>query len=202
MENERFYVPFDACEVRAMDGEGGTPVLTGYAAIFNALSEDLGGFREVIRPGAFTDTLARRDDVRALFNHDPNMILGRTSNGRLVLSEDERGLSMTLMLPNTTYANDLRESIRLRDVTQMSFGFIVRKENQRRDANDTGFLRELLQVDLFDVSPVTYPAYPSTTVSTRMREFIEQETKPETTPAPWRVQLSKRRLDLQTKEIS
>ena len=85
MKLERRY--FAVEELRADDGDG---TIQGYAAVFDSPSLNLGGFREIVRPGAFTQSV-QRDDVRALFNHDPNFVLGRTKSGTLALLEDERG---------------------------------------------------------------------------------------------------------------
>lgn len=152
-------------EVRADDGAPKT--LIGYAAIFGAETEIAGLFREVIKPGAFTAAVGR-DDCRCLFNHDPNFVIGRTTSGTLTLSEDETGLRYTVTPPNTTWANDLMVSVARGDISQSSFAFRVTEEkwidSGKRDVLP---LREILSVDLFDVSPVAYPAYESTTVSAR-----------------------------------
>lgn len=152
-------------EVRA---EADVPsVLTGYAAVFDSPTEIAGLFREVIKPGAFRSAIGR-DDVRALFNHDPNFVIGRTTSGTLTLSEDETGLRYTVTPPDTAWANDLMVSVRRGDITQSSFAFRVTEEkwvdSGKRDVLP---MREILSVDLFDVSPVAYPAYESTTVSAR-----------------------------------
>ena len=137
-------------------------ILSGHAAVFNKWSEQMGFFKEQIAPGAFRKTI-QEADVRALFNHDPNYPLGRTTNGTLKLWEDDVGLAYELQLPNTSYAKDLRESIKRGDVTQNSIGMVVVKEKWSTD----GKKRTLLEVRLYDVSPVTFPAYPQTDVSAR-----------------------------------
>jgi len=138
--------------------------ISGYAAVFDR-ETDIGGlFREVIRPGAFSTAITRGDDVRALFNHDPNLVLGRTKAGKLRLSQDERGLKYDISPPTATWAGDLRESIKRGDVSQSSFAFRV---HQERWTSGHLPLREVLEAELFDVSPVTYPAYAATTVSAR-----------------------------------
>jgi hypothetical protein len=142
--------------------------LSGYAAIFDTETVIAGLFREVIRPGAFAGAVGR-DDVRALFNHDPNFVLGRTTSGTLVLAEDATGLSYTVTPPETTWAKDLVTSVSRGDVTQSSFAFRVVQEKWPTVARDAMALREILAVELFDVSPVTYPAYETTTVSARAR---------------------------------
>ena len=141
--------------------------ITGYAARFGVWSEDLGGFKERIKQGAFAKTI-KDGDVRLLFNHDPNFILARTANGTMTLQEDRKGLEFTASLPNTTYANDLKESIKRGDISQNSFGFrtINDKWKISDDKNELDE-RTLTEVKLFDVSPVTFPAYPQTSVKVR-----------------------------------
>lgn len=145
-------------EIR-QDSPENPPVITGYAAVFNSYSEDLGYFRELIRPGAFTGAIPR-DDVRALWNHDPNYVLGRNRAGTLSLAEDERGLRVEIRPPETQWAKDLLVSIGRGDVNQMSFGFEVLADSWRTENGQE--IRELIEVKLYDVSPVTYPAYPAT----------------------------------------
>lgn len=139
----------------------------GYAALFNVVSEELWGFREEIAPGAFAQTLQDGTDVRALFNHDPNLVLGRSTAGTLRLQEDDRGLAFEIDLPDTSYAQDLWRLIERRDVSQMSFGFLVVTDEWRMQ--DGLPLRTVRTADLFDVSPVTYPAYAETNVAVRSR---------------------------------
>jgi HK97 family phage prohead protease len=146
--------------------DGAFPKIRGYAAVFNQLSQPLGwGIRERIKPGAFKETIANGADVRALFNHDPSQILGRNKAGTLRLEEDNIGLRYVIDPPNTTLGRDVIESIRRGDVTQSSFGFRSKDEEYKKENGE--FVRELVAVDLFDVSPVTYPAYTGTSVSVR-----------------------------------
>lgn len=152
------------------------PVITGYAAVFNSYSEDLGYFREIIRQGAFQAAIPR-DDVRALWNHDPNYVLGRNKAGTLSLAEDERGLRVEIRPPETQWAKDLLVSMQRGDVNQMSFGFEVLSDSWRTENGQE--IRELIEVKLYDVSPVTYPAYPATTVSARSAKEI-YEARPQT----------------------
>lgn len=157
---------FPVEELRVHDEDGG-PRIQGYAALFNSRSENLGGFHEIIKPGAFTKTLNDGADVRALWNHDPNFVLGRTKSGTLKLEQDARGLRVDITPPDTQWAKDHVETIRRGDVSQMSFGFRVIDDNWRNDEESALQVRELREVSLFDVSPVTYPAYPQTTVDIR-----------------------------------
>jgi HK97 family phage prohead protease len=139
----------------------GKDVVIGHAAVFNSLSEDLGGFREKIQPGAFDDVL--KNDVRAYFNHDPNYLLGRTSAGTLRLSVDEQGLRYELDVPNTTAGRDLKENMRLGNITQSSFAFTIGKDGDAWERAENGAdIRTIKKVKrLYDVSPVSLPAYPS-----------------------------------------
>lgn len=160
------------------EAEDGTGTVTGYAAVFNKEITIGGWFREQIAPGAFTDALKRPDDVRALFNHDPNELLGRTSNKTLRLTQDARGLRYEIDLPDTSKAQDVRKLIQRGDVDGSSFGFIV-DGVQVSDANDDQKLplRTVTSVELFDVSPVTYPAYPQTSVQARDAMTAARETE-------------------------
>lgn len=146
----------------------GKPVLRGHAAVFGQLSEDLGGFREQIAVGAFLEAI-EKDDVRALFNHDPNFVLGRNRAKTLTLAEDSRGLAFEIETPDTQTVRDLVLSpIERGDVSQMSFGFGVRPGGQDWAKDDEGrTIRTLKKVRLFDISPVTFPAYPQTDVAVR-----------------------------------
>jgi HK97 family phage prohead protease len=165
---------FVADELR-IDGSNNRPVITGHAAVFNQRSLDLGGFYEIIQPGAFSKTI-KTADVRALFNHDENHVLGRVKSGTLSLSEDERGLFARIVPPDSIWANDLLESIQRGDIDQMSFGFNVpNKEGQRWNREGSDMVRTLVEVNLYDVSPVTNPAYPQTDVSAR--SFFEGKIK-------------------------
>ena len=153
--------------------DGGEVRLVGHAAVFNSLSEDLGGFREQIMPGAFTDAI-EADDVRALFNHDPNFVLGRNRSKTLRMAEDARGLAIEIKLPDTQTVRDLVVApIERGDVSQMSFGFSVKPGGQDWAKDDEGrVIRTLKKVRLFDVSPVTYPAYQQTDIAVReLRSF-------------------------------
>jgi len=154
-------------------GEGHT--LSGYAAVFNRSSVDLGWFTEEIAPGAFTEAL-QQDDVRALVDHDSSRILGRTKSGTLRLSEDDVGLRMEVDLPDTTAGRDINESVKRGDVSGASFGFRVKDADwETKDGKDH---RTLRSVELFDVGPVTFPAYPDTAVAVRSCEQWKKEREP------------------------
>jgi len=152
--------------------------LSGYAAVFNSLSENLGGFREKIDPGAFANAL-KKSDCRALFNHDSNFVLGRQSAKTLRLKEDDKGLFMECDLPDTQFARDLTVSIERGDINQQSFGFIVKIDSWEEDRDTGKTTRTLIEIDeLMDVSPVTFPAYPDTDVAKRsLEEYRTSENR-------------------------
>jgi HK97 family phage prohead protease len=155
-----------ASELRA---KSGSKVLAGYAAKFNSRSQDLGGFREQIAPGAFTKTLAGGADVRALVNHDPSMILGRNKSGTLRLEQDSIGLAFEIDMPDTQMASDVLKSVQRGDIDGCSFGMICTSDNWQDASDSSGYyaLRTVNECELFDVSVVTYPAYASTSVEAR-----------------------------------
>lgn len=153
-------------EVRAAPAaENGALRFEGYAAVFNSFSEDLGGFREMILPGAFSNGV--NDDVRCLLNHDPNYVLGRNKAGTLKLEQDERGLKFEVTAPDTAWARDLYKSVQRGDIDQCSFGFSVMPDGETWRRTPTGDERILSALRLYDVSIVTYPAYPDTTAGVR-----------------------------------
>lgn len=151
----------------AKDGSIGT--LTGYAAVFGAWSEDLGGFREKIRTGAFKKSLEAGDDVRALMAHDTAAVIGRRSAKTLDIGEDEKGLRFEIKLPNTSHARDLVESVKRGDISGMSFGFETIEDSwtHRKEGEAFVYERELVEVRLIEVSPVAFPAYTATTAEVR-----------------------------------
>lgn len=158
-----------AVELRAIDTDDG-PVIEGYAALFNSPSEDLGGFVEYIRKGAFEKTLREKPDVRALWNHDSAQVLGRTKSGTLEIHEDDVGLKVRIRPPEA--ATDRVESIRRGDVDGMSFGFRTIRDEWRHE-NDGTAERELIEVELFEVSPVSFPAYEGTGGKLTVRSYLE-----------------------------
>jgi HK97 family phage prohead protease len=158
-------------EMRAVLNADGKRMIVGYAAIFNSETELYPKYREKIDPAAFNEVL--NDDVRALFNHDPNIVLGRTKSGTLKLSIDERGLKYEITPPDTAVAADLLKSIDRGDVSQSSFGFSIKRPggDEVQHNKDGTSLRTIKRVkQLFDISPVTYPAYNDTAVALRSLE--------------------------------
>jgi HK97 family phage prohead protease len=190
---ERRYT--DGLVERRADGEGKpSRTVRGYAAKFEKKSNNLGGeshqFFEIIQRGAFDDVL--RDDVRALFNHDANLILARSRSGEgtLKLGADDVGLWYEFEAPATRAGDDLLESLTRKDVDQSSFAFTISKEGQtweeRTEAGITVATRTIKKVKrLYDVSPVTYPAYEDTHSGiARSLESSLSEFRAEQTPAP------------------
>lgn len=175
------------------------PVINGYPAKFNKLSEDLGPFRERIDPGAFTDTI-KNADVRALFNHDSHYVLGRTRSGTLELSEDEIGLAMVLRPPDTGVVRDMVITpIDRGDITQMSFGFVP--IDSRWEEKEGQVIRILQKVDLFDVSIVTFPAYPDTEVALRsLEQWRNNPGRGDASAAAAAIQSARRTREIQLKQ--
>ncbi|MFH2077070.1 MAG: HK97 family phage prohead protease [Pseudomonadota bacterium] len=167
---------FPVTELRAITDEQGLRHIVGYAAVFDTLSEDLGWFREKIEKGAFAETL-KNDDIRALKNHNDDYVLGRNRSKTLALSEDDHGLKIDIMPPDTQWARDLMVSIERGDIDQMSFGFqTLTDEWNMVEGKD---IRTLIKVRLFDVSPVTFPAYPDTEVGLRsLEEYRKKSNSP------------------------
>lgn len=168
---------FPLTEVR-MEEVLGAPTLSGYAAVYNQLSVDFGGWREIIRPGAFTGTLAKGPDTRANVDHMGGLnVIGRTRNGTLTLAEDAQGLRVVIQPPDTQAGRDVMTLVKRGDLNQMSFAFWTLRDNWL----ETGeyVLRELneLDIDGGDVSIVTYPAYPQTSV--QMRSLMNLPPLPE-----------------------
>lgn len=182
-------------ELRIHEDGGESPKIVGYAAVFNSLSEELfgpaGRFREIVRPGAFTDSLAGGADVRALVDHHPSKILGRISAGTLDVAEDKRGLRFEIVPPDTTAGRDIMESIRRGDVSGTSFQFDIIEDDWETVKGK--LRRDLIKADLIDVSVVTFPAYPKTTVAMRSLAAWLVTQKPRGVPVP----ILRRRLELE-----
>ena len=156
------------------------PTIAGYAAVFDSPASN-GLWTETLDPHCFDNVLASNPDVRALWNHNADFVLGRTTANTLTLSLDARGLNYKVDPPNTTVANDLMISMRRKDVTGSSFGFIVLRD-QWTDNPDGSITRRILEIDqLLDVSPVTYPFYGKTSAQLR--------SLPESVPAEVRSRL-------------
>ncbi len=171
---------FASPSVRIEEGETGKR-LVGYAAVFNKLSVELGWsrFRERIAPGAFIETI-KSDDIRALVDHDSSRILGRNVARTLRLQEDEEGLLSDIDVPDTSVGRDALISVSRGDISGMSFAFQTLSESwdYGDDDSDEPPIRTLNKVKLFDVSIVTYPAYPDTSVGVRSLERWLKEQEP------------------------
>jgi HK97 family phage prohead protease len=179
---ERRFLEVSKVAFKSTDSGSDSNTLVGYAATFNTLSQDMGGFYETIRPGAFTRSLERGDDVRALFNHGRDYVLGRMKSGTLTLTEDDNGLYFEVTLPDTTTARDLKESISRGDIDGCSFAF--KNPVDRFFKQDGIIIREITDCELVDISPaVTFPAYLETSVSLRsldkLKELQEETETPE-----------------------
>lgn len=162
----RFLGP--ACELRVDEADNSHRMIRGYAAVFNSRSEDFGGWREIVLPGAFGESLKDGSDVRALVDHNSSLILGRNKAGTLRLAEDKRGLAVEIDAPDTTVGRDTVVSIRRHDLTGMSFAF--RTIDADWVTEDGQEIRRLKNVELVDVSVVAYPAYADTAVAVRSLE--------------------------------
>lgn len=177
---ERRAVPV---EIR-LKGQGDTesPTVHGHAAVFNSASELLCGcFREIIKPGAFAEAFANYD-TRALFNHNPDFVLGRSSAGTLRMQEDETGLAIEIDPPDTSCGRDLQVSMKRGDIKEMSFGFTIAEDGQEwtRDPDDSGnWTRTISKFErIYDVSPVTYPAYQETDCALRSLDSVRAKDAP------------------------
>ena len=160
---------FNKTEMRVDEGNPRTVV--GYASIFNSLSQDLGGFRELISDRAFESVM--NDDVVALINHDMNFPLARTDNGSLQLSVDSKGLRYSFDVPEgLSYGNDLLINLKSGNIHESSFGFIVEEDSwERKDGQPIRTIEKVSR--LIDVSPVTSPAYKGTSVSTVTKRNLD-----------------------------
>ena len=170
-ETEVRIIPADALEWRAAgDGEDG-PTISGYGAVFNSPSMELmPGFREFVAPGAFARSLkARGNDIHSYFNHDASKPLGSTRAGNLTVVEDDKGLRYEVKPPQTSYVNDLAAAMAAKLVRGSSFAFLVRKDEWHEEKGLQ--VRTLLDVDLFEVGPVTRGAYSA--ASSQVRSMLE-----------------------------
>lgn len=178
MDKETRFYNLAEIEVRS-NGESGDNEIDGYAATYNEASEDLGGFIEVIERGFFDNAL-KTSDVVSLWNHNSDKPLGRQSAGTLRVASDLNGLRTITNPPDTTWGRDAVVSIKRGDVKQMSFAFSVGEGGDSWKTREDGtVVRTLLSGGcerLYDISPVTYPAYPSTSVSARALDKARELT--------------------------
>lgn len=172
--SERRFIKASKIEIRT--SSDGVKTYRGYAAKFNSWSEDLGGFRETIQPGFFDNVLSM--DVRMLFNHDPNYVLGRSVAKTMRYGQDEVGLWFEYDDPATTWSRDLGITMSRNDVNQCSFGFVVGENGDNWRTTDNGYERTMLAggcADLFDCSVVTFPAYRDTSVAGRSMNSLKSK---------------------------
>lgn len=164
------YREFEGAELRFLEEESQEKKITGYAAVFNRYAEGL-PFREKIAPGAFAKSIQEGADVRLLINHD-GLPLARTKSKTLRLSEDSKGLFIEAAVDaEDPDVQRIMPKLKRKDLDQMSFGFYVTKD--KWEHSETGpSTRTIMEVDLFDVSIVTYPAYPQTSVSMRSAQEV------------------------------
>lgn len=155
----------------AKDGSNSPGTIVGYGARFNEPSLDLGGFRETLAPGCFRACLG--DDVRCLRNHKEDVLLGRAASGTFRMTEDAEGLLYECDLPDTTHGRDTAESVRRGDMSGCSFSFRTAPQGDQWSMDDAGgIVRTVNKVlRLYDVGPVTFPAYESTRVDVRSLEY-------------------------------
>jgi len=177
----------------AIERRGDDPAkITGHAAVFNVIAGD-GWFREQVAPGAFSESL-KIDDIRSLWNHDTNIVLGRNRAQTLKLWEDDIGLAVEITPPDTQLVRDLVESIARGDVSQMSFGFQVLRQTwvEEEDEKD---LRIIDKVKLWEVSPVTFPFYEDTDVALNSHKEWRASLPP-SVDQRYKTANKRRRLDL------
>ena len=159
-------------ERRALEGlEVNCRTIIGTPVVYNSRSQDLGGFVEIIAPFAFKDSMGR--DIRALIEHDPSKLLGRTSSGTVRLSESPTGLQVEIDLPNTRTADELLESIMRRDISGMSFGFSVPPGGDSWDLEVDPAIRTVQKANLHEVTITALPGYKATDVSIAKRSLIQ-----------------------------
>lgn len=192
MKKELRVLETESVEVREAEGKR---TISGYAAVFDQVAEIFSGFYEKIARGAFSEEVGK--DVRALWSHNPDLVLGRTKSGSLRLSEDSKGLRFELDLPDTTLGRDTFETIKRGDVTGVSFGFSVLKQSWEEDEEKNIRTRTLEKVKLYEISPTAFPAYEGTDVSVRsVQEILSDCPKKEVVLL---TDLQKRKIDIAQK---
>lgn len=173
------YIPVEKIEVRSTTSEEGatTRTIGGYVVKFNQRSQLIWGeFYERVAAGAFSHSL-QENIIKAFWNHRSDFVLGSTKNSTLRLWEDTIGLGFELDLPNNTWGNDAFESIQRGDVDGVSFGFYVRSDSWQYLKDEDVYERTLLEINLFEVSPTPFPAYPDSEVNQRSIEQLGITTK-------------------------
>jgi uncharacterized protein len=166
-----FRTQFNITRAEESDNER---TIEGYFALYESETELFDGIYEIITKGAFDNTL--NNDIRALWNHNTQYVLGRSKNGSLSLKADEKGLFGTIKLPNTGYAEDLYELVQRGDIDQASFGFNILNEDIEELASG-GYRWRINEIDLHEISVVTFPAYENTTVQARAKQVEQMEER-------------------------
>lgn len=171
----RFY---ELKDMKLEEREDKSPRLVGYAVRYNALSQDLGGFKERFLPHSFARSLENGPDILALIQHDMTKVMGRRSSGTLQAEDDAFGVKVKIDPPNTSFSLDIQESVRRKDVVGMSFAFESIEEEMVREGD--GWVREVRDADLYEVSIVTNPAYLQSKIKIRSEviEKLEELNKP------------------------
>ncbi len=176
MDEYRFSTGVAGLPKLATKRTDGKAIIRGYAAVWYRKGDpgsqyDMQHFLERIAKGAFADCIKRKQDVRALYNHDASLMLGRTAAGTLKLTEDSVGLAYEVTLPNTQLAHDVAENLRVGNISGSSFSFRIADESWTRE--NGADIRTITKIEtLFDVGPVTYPAYQSSTSGLRAIEAV------------------------------
>jgi uncharacterized protein len=164
-QKELRYIPFDNWEMREEADK--PPKLVGYASVYNQETVIYGMFREKVSPGAYKKTI-REHDIRALWNHNTDLVLGRNKSGTLILAEDDKGLKSEIFPPDTQAGRDAVTSIKRGDVSQMSISFeIVKQEWFSPESKSELPLRTIREAKLYEVSPVTFPQFETTSIAAR-----------------------------------
>src|SRR5262245_10763411 len=166
--------------------------IRGYAIVFNVKSENLGGFREIIKPEAVDRTLSEGLDVRALVDHDTGKIIGRTRSGTLTLRKDKKGLRIEIDPADTTAGRDVLESVRRGDISGMSFAF--RTLDDEWHLEDGEHVREVTDMRISEVSIVSFPAYPQTDVQVAQRSLAAFQKAQAGSRLEWLKRVHKTRL--------
>jgi HK97 family phage prohead protease len=173
-------------ELRIATADDGTRTITA-SIPYNSPSVDLGGFTEIIAPGAFASALEPDADVLCLRDHDSKLLMGRTKSHTMTLQDTKAGLVYTCTLPNTTSGNDLAESIARGDLDATSFGFTTTEDKWAAD-DEGNVIRTLVSVNLLECSPCSFAAYPAANVSIRScpteirSKLTEQRDDPDADP--------------------
>lgn len=164
---------FEITGIEIRSGQDDEPTkITGYFIEWEKLSNPIYGyFREKFAKNAFRNLSG---DIRALWQHDVSRVLGRTTNKTLAIFEDDRGAKFEFIPPDTTWGKDAVESIRRGDVSEMSFMFSSTKHEWDEESDPEYPIRTILEADLYEISPVTFAAYPQTSVGVRSAQEIYQ----------------------------